>query len=83
MSKQAAASALVSMWSCVALSLGILYLAGRLGPWVAALVIGLAGIGSAGRSCSTPASPALKAGKPATGSPVGNRSRWSDASRGR
>ena len=35
------------MWSCVALSLGILYLAGRLGPWVAALVIGLAGIGSA------------------------------------
>ena len=47
MSKQAAASALVSMWSCVTLSLGILYLAGRLGPWVAALVVGLAAVGSA------------------------------------
>jgi uncharacterized protein len=47
MSKQAAASALVSMWSCVALSLGILYLAGRLGPGMAALVVGLAAVGSA------------------------------------
>ncbi len=47
MSKKAAASALVSMWSCVALSLGILYVAGRLGPSVAALIVGLAGVGSA------------------------------------
>ena len=47
MSKKAAASALVSMWSCVALSLVILDVAGRLGPWVAAFIVGLAGIGSA------------------------------------
>lgn len=33
MSKKAATSALVSMWSCVGVSLGILYSAGRLTPW--------------------------------------------------
>lgn len=46
MSKQAATSALVSMWSCVGLSLGILYLAGRLAPWIAAAVVLAAVAGS-------------------------------------
>ncbi|MEP7117809.1 MAG: YbaN family protein [Acidobacteriota bacterium] len=39
MSRAAAKSALLSMWSCVSLSLGILYLSGRLRPWVAALIV--------------------------------------------
>lgn len=39
MSRKAAGSALVSMWSCVALSLGVLQLAGRLVPWIAAAVV--------------------------------------------
>lgn len=47
MSKQAAASALVSMWSCVAVSLTILYAAGRLAPWIAALIVFLAAVGTA------------------------------------
>ncbi|MGD9905425.1 MAG: YbaN family protein [Vicinamibacterales bacterium] len=47
MSRKAAASALVSMWSCVAVSLTILYAAGRLAPWVAALIVFLALVGTA------------------------------------
>ena len=47
MSARAAGSALVSMWSCVTLSLTVLYLAGRLGPWVAAVILIAAAIGSA------------------------------------
>ena len=47
MSRKAATSALVSMWSCVALSLTILFVAGRLTPWVAGLIVLLAGVGSA------------------------------------
>ena len=39
MSRAAAKSALLSMWSCVSLSLGVLYLSGRLKPWVAALIV--------------------------------------------
>jgi uncharacterized protein len=46
MSKKAAASALVSMWACVAISLTVLYLAGGLRPWVAGLIVGLAAIGT-------------------------------------
>ena len=58
MSKTAAASALVSMWSCVALRLGILYVAGRLGPSVAALSSAWQA-SARRRSSSTPGSPAL------------------------
>jgi len=47
MSKKAATNALVSMWSCVALSLIILFAVGRLTPWVAGLIVLLAGVGSA------------------------------------
>lgn len=47
MSKKAAASALLSMWSCVGLSLTILYVAGRLGPWVAGGVVVAALAGTA------------------------------------
>ncbi len=47
MSARAAGSALVSMWSCVAVSLAVLYLAGRLGPWVAAVILIAAAVGSA------------------------------------
>jgi uncharacterized protein len=47
MSKAAARAALVSMWSCVAVSLGVLYAVGRLSPWVAAIIVGLAAIGAA------------------------------------
>ncbi|MFN7976789.1 MAG: YbaN family protein [Vicinamibacterales bacterium] len=39
MSRKAVISALVSMWSCVALSCTILFLAGRLKPWVAAIIV--------------------------------------------
>lgn len=39
MSRKAATSALVSMWSCVSLSCAILYAAGRLRPWVAAVIV--------------------------------------------
>jgi uncharacterized membrane protein YbaN (DUF454 family) len=39
MSKKAATSALLSMWSCVSLSCAILYAAGRLRPWVAAIIV--------------------------------------------
>jgi uncharacterized protein len=39
MSAGAATRALVSMWSCVGLSLSVLYVAGRLAPWLAALVV--------------------------------------------
>lgn len=47
MSRTAVVSALASMWSCVSLSCGILYLAGRLTPWVAAAIglMALAGTG--------------------------------------
>lgn len=47
MSKKAATSALLSMWSCVSVSLGVLYLAGRLGPVVATAIVlsALAGTG--------------------------------------
>jgi uncharacterized membrane protein YbaN (DUF454 family) len=47
MSRKAVVSALVSMWSCVALSCAILFLAGRLKPWVAAIIVlsALAGTG--------------------------------------
>ena len=47
MSARAAGSALVSMWSCVTVSLAVLYLAGRLGPWVAAVILVAAAVGSA------------------------------------
>lgn len=47
MSRKAATRALVSMWSCVGLSLVILFAAGRLTPLVAASIVVLAGIGSA------------------------------------
>jgi hypothetical protein len=46
MSRKAAAGALVSMWSCVTVSLAVLYLAGRLGPWVAAVIVIAAAVGS-------------------------------------
>ncbi len=46
MSRKAATSALVSMWSCVGVSLGILYLAGRLAPWMAAAIVLAAVAGS-------------------------------------
>jgi uncharacterized membrane protein YbaN (DUF454 family) len=46
MSKKAATSALASMWSCVGVSLGILYLAGRLAPWMAAAIVLAAVAGS-------------------------------------
>jgi uncharacterized membrane protein YbaN (DUF454 family) len=39
MSRKAAASALLSMWSCVGVSLTVLYVAGRLAPWVAGLIV--------------------------------------------
>ena len=39
MSRKAVVSALVSMWSCVALSCAILFVAGRLKPWVAAIIV--------------------------------------------
>jgi len=39
MSKAAVVSALTSMWSCVGLSLGLLSLAGRLSPVVAAAIV--------------------------------------------
>jgi uncharacterized membrane protein YbaN (DUF454 family) len=39
MSKKAATNALLSMWSCVSLSCAILYAAGRLRPWVAAIIV--------------------------------------------
>jgi len=39
MSRKAAASALLSMWSCVGLSCAILFAAGRLRPWVAAIIV--------------------------------------------
>ena len=39
MSRAAAKSALVSMWSCVSVSLAVLYLAGRLTPLVAAAIV--------------------------------------------
>ena len=39
MSRKAATSALVSMWSCVSLSCAILSVAGRLRPWVAAIIV--------------------------------------------
>jgi uncharacterized membrane protein YbaN (DUF454 family) len=47
MSRKSATSALVSMWGCVAMSLTILYVAGRLAPWIAALIAFLAAVGSA------------------------------------
>lgn len=39
MSRQAATRALVSMWSCVGLSLGLLFVSGRLKPWAAAAIV--------------------------------------------
>ena len=39
MSRKAATSALLSMWSCVSVSLAVLYVAGRLAPWAAALIV--------------------------------------------
>lgn len=47
MSRQAATSALVSMWSCVGMSMGILYLSGRLAPWIA-VTIALAAVAGSG-----------------------------------
>jgi len=47
MSKQAATNALMSMWSCVSLSLGLLYLTGRLSVLIAAAVV-LAAVGGTG-----------------------------------
>ena len=47
MSRKAAASALASMWSCVAVSLAVLYVAGRLGPWAAGSIVFFAAIGTA------------------------------------
>ncbi len=46
MSRQAATSALVSMWSCVAVSLGVLYGAGHLATWIAVLVVCMAMAGT-------------------------------------
>lgn len=47
MSRRAVVSALVSMWSSVGVSLTILFAAGRLRPWIAAIVVlaALAGTG--------------------------------------
>ena len=39
MTRKAASSALVSMWSCVSLSLAVLYMTGRLAPWIVAMVV--------------------------------------------
>jgi uncharacterized membrane protein YbaN (DUF454 family) len=47
MSRKAATSALLSMWSCVGVSLTILSVASRLTPSVAALIVLLAAVGSA------------------------------------
>lgn len=47
MSHAAARSALLSMWSCVSVSLGVLYLSGRLTPVVAAAIVLAALAGSA------------------------------------
>ncbi len=47
MSRQAARSALLSMWSCVSLSLGVLYLTGRLSAAVAAVIVVAAMVGTA------------------------------------
>ena len=46
MSTRATVSALVSMWSCVAVSLGVLYVAGRYRPWIAVVVVLAAIVGS-------------------------------------
>ncbi len=47
MSRAAARSALLSMWSCVSLSLTVLYLAARLTPVIAAIVVLAAVAGTA------------------------------------
>ena len=47
MSRAAAKGALLSMWSCVSLSVGLLYLMGRLTPWVAAFIVLAAVAGTA------------------------------------
>lgn len=47
MSQAAAKSALLSMWSCVTVSLGVLYFWGRLTPVVAAVIMLAAGAGTA------------------------------------
>jgi uncharacterized membrane protein YbaN (DUF454 family) len=46
MSPRAAATALVSMWACVGVSLALLYAAARLSPWVAGLIVIAAAVGS-------------------------------------
>lgn len=46
LSKAAARRALVSMWTCVSLSLAVLVVAGRLAPWLAALIVGAAAVGT-------------------------------------
>ena len=64
MSRAAAKSALVSMWSCVSVSLSVLYLAGRLTPLVAAIIALAAVAGTsmillyARKSLAAPAAPA-------------------------
>ena len=47
MSRAAAKSALLSMWSCVSVSLSVLYLSGRLKPWLAAIIVLAAVAGTA------------------------------------
>ncbi|MHC5005199.1 MAG: YbaN family protein [Planctomycetota bacterium] len=39
-------TALIAMWLCVSLSLAILYASERLQPWLAALIVGSAGVGT-------------------------------------
>jgi uncharacterized membrane protein YbaN (DUF454 family) len=46
MSRKAVVSALVSMWSSVAISCGLLFLAGRLEPWVGAAIVLAAVVGT-------------------------------------
>jgi uncharacterized membrane protein YbaN (DUF454 family) len=40
--RRAKASAMAAMWTAVATSLGLLWLAGQLGPWVLAAIVGAA-----------------------------------------
>ncbi|MCC7009978.1 MAG: YbaN family protein [Acidobacteria bacterium] len=47
MSTRAVVTALASMWSCVAVSLLVLSVAGRLRPWVAIAIVGAALVGTA------------------------------------
>jgi uncharacterized protein len=47
LSRQAATKALVSLWGSLLLSLGILWAAGRLAPWLAATIVSAGCVGSA------------------------------------